>query len=212
MYPRLYGVNLDYIRYPEQEVNFDVSAPGEEPECIRDPRMGDIKDKDCGDIDEKYKAKRVIWYVNSGNIEKFVKMVKVAFPDKKLSADVFPSIEDMFNVGQTDAQTVVGAKLGVKGGGMLAQLDIIMPMAYSSGVSDVVKKLKLSYPSTMILPDLRGWVRKGEDGEGLKTNLAQDIKTAKENGASGYAIFTYESFLDQTGSDSLASVKNKLGF
>jgi hypothetical protein len=202
IYPGLYGINLDYVRYPEQESVVDVAKPGEPVQCIRDPRVEGIRNLNCKDIDNRYIAKRSVWNVNSNAVKEFVRMVKEAFPEKKLSANVFSTF---------------GGRIGVGQDGIIQYLDITMPMAYTNfganapRISDVINELKNLHPNTQIVLDLRGWKIR-QDGEGLITDLTQDIQSAKKGGTGGYVIFTYESFLNQTGSKTLESVKIRLGF
>jgi hypothetical protein len=209
-YPGLYGINLDYVRYPEQERAVDVSKPGAPLplQCIRDPRQPTIQSQDCKNIDPKYIAKRVVWNVDSVAVETFVKIVKAAFPNKTLSADVFSTIPGMDGVGQVGLTAQVPA-----------QLDIIMPMTYSyfgqGGDKDTQNNIAILrgvYPTKQIVACVRGWASPDPQSKGLIKDLTLDIAAVKNGGANGYAVFTYETLLTQTNSGSLLSIKEVLGF
>ncbi len=190
-YPGLYGINLDYIRYPQPEDVFEVSTPGGPIQLIHDsstpPNI----------------AKLSIWNYDSSAVETFVKMVKTAFPNKTLSADVFASVGVMSGVGQDKVS---------------AQVDIIMPMAYSyagkGGTSEdmgnYIATLKTAYPTKKMVACVRGWV--APQMNGLINDLTSDIAAVRKGGADGYAPFTYDSLLSQTGRSTLTSIKGKLGY
>ncbi len=203
-YPDLAGINLDYIRYPEVETAVDIPLIGTPPECIRDPRIEGIQKLPCQSVPGQNIAKRVIWNVNGSAIDDFVNKVRTKFPNTTLSADVFASS---------------GSRLGVGQYGVPGLVDIIMPMDYSFfGVgdsNDVAHWISLDRQASgnkKLVPCLRGWTSANPKSQGLVTDLTFDIAAAVSEKADGYAIFTYESFLHDTGSDSLSDLKAKLNY
>jgi hypothetical protein len=181
-YPLLSGINLDYIRYM---LVGDSCYAG-----------GDVKK----DVEPH------IWNVNSTAIEDFVKKVRAEFPNAVLSADVFADAQMRIDIGQA---------------GILQYLDIIMPMAYTyfpngtaMDLKTWVSTIKQGFPTKTVMPILRGW----EDGlpnptpAGLISNLTSDLVAVKTIGSDGYAIFTYEYLLKQTGNNKLSAIKAKLGY
>lgn len=181
-YPLLSGINLDYIRY---SLHTDPCYAG-----------GDVKK----DIEPH------TWNVKPTAIEDFVKNVRAEFPNAVLSADVFADSGMRSEVGQA---------------GILQYLNIIMPMAYTHDPNGTTADLKIwvstikqGYPTKTVIPILRGW----NDGlpamtpEGLISNLASDLATVKTIESDGYAVFTYEYLLKETGNSQLSAIKAKLGF
>ncbi len=201
-YPNLYGINLDYIRYPEQESVKDVSKPGDYPTCILDPRADGLSNDECRENQSPNVAKKVIWTVNPDAVSAFVKMVKDTFSTKFISADLFPTPSSRYSLGQE---------------GALNNIDVAMLMAYTKfgghpiSIRDVLTRFYFTHPTGRVVTILRGW-KIGEDGEGLISDLSKDIQDAKDWTANGYVVFTYDSLLNDTGSSSLLSIKKRLVF
>jgi len=181
-YPDIKGLNLDYIRYPDLS-NFR--------ESIQDTN-GFMK-SECEAAD---------FQVSSEVITDFVRQVRKKYPKVVLSADV------MASQGRREA-------LGQEG--ILIYLDWVMPMEYTKmGVSpgDIgtwIEEIKKSHSDKRVISDLRGWVI-SQTGSQLLDDLTRDIKDARQAGANGYAIFTYESLLSEAGIASLKSVRGKIKY
>lgn len=183
---KLYGLSLDYIRYS------DIG----EVECIGYTDHQDVYE----------------WNVDPDAPANFVKTVVTTYPGFVISGNVMPVSLYRQRLGQEN---------------VLDHLDIIMPMTYSrfgAIVSDDMIGLEIDalnndYPETPIMADLRAWVipvsdwyfwDTRSDSEVLFDDLNADIgRVAK---ADGYVLFTYESLLNETGSDSLSSIKERIGF
>jgi len=55
------------------------------------------------------------------------------------------------------------------------------------------------------------WNRRTKSDQFL-IELASDIRQTRDTAATGYVLFTYESLLRDTGSKSLSSIKERIGF
>ncbi len=147
-------------------------------------------------------TKSVSWIVDSQAVTDFVKNVRSHYPNMQLSADVLAGTVRRQGVGQD---------------GILKYLDIVMPMEYtkmgvdSNQVTGLTADIGTGYPSGKVIVDLRGWAIK-QDGPALIFDIGTDITSVKSAGANGFAIFTYESFLGDTGYKSLKSVKDKIDY
>jgi hypothetical protein len=180
-YPLLSGINLDYIRY---------SSPPDP--CYRG-----------GDVTKDVEPH--LWNVNSSAIVDFVKKVRTKFPNVILSADVLADAQTRTEVGQA---------------GILQYVDIIMPMTYSYNptgtaldIKNWVDEIKQEVPTKTILPILRGWTSglPNPTAAGLISNFASDLAAVKTENTAGYAIFTYDELLRETGNSKLSVILAALG-
>ncbi len=139
---------------------------------------------------------------NPSAVFHFVKMVREKFPTLKLSADVMAGKDRRKELGQED---------------ILSYLDLTMPMMYTySGIGGPADIITYGLEITRhgrIIPDLRGWNDNITDprSKGLVADLGLDIAAVNDINLDGFALFTYEALLVQSGSKSLANLKEKLG-
>src|SRR3989338_9999727 len=108
-----------------------------------------------------------------------------------------------------------GPRQGVGQNGILIYLDMIMPMEYTyfagfEGDDEVKKRasmLKEQHPNKKLIPILRGWVCRGklescslfEEADDTIKSLKSSVAVVREIDANGWGLFTYESFLSETG-------------
>lgn len=197
-FPELYGINLDYIRYPEKDDVIDVKEIKKQAINICKNKKKETEPQEC--------VKSVNWKINSNAVSEFVKKVKLKFPNHIISGDIFSNDDSR----KTVAQNKVPKNLG-----------LIMPMTYTyfgmkgpDKVMDSILEIRRLFPGIPIRPCLRGWGDRITDSasKGLLPDLADSIAKAKEADTEGYAIFTYEELLLQANARTLSSIKSQIGF
>ena len=97
-------------------------------------------------------------------------------------------------------------------------VDILMPMMYTKfGISNSLElrlwmfELKWFTTVLRVVPIVRGWAI-SQDANGFLSDLTSDIKAARESGADGIAIFTYESMLKSATSTTMESIKDRIAY
>lgn len=184
-----------------QEIIDKYKVIGINLDYIRYPGSGE------GDVPSDYTVQ-----LDATAVEEFVRRVKTQFLQTRLSADIFEAEGTRIRLGQN---------------GILTDLDVIIPMAYTAPYYDltnnrvrqIVAGLRSKYPKATILPVLRGWrcieetpesltgCSRTETSEDTKKNLNAGIEAGEEGGAQGYGIFTYEALLNETDTKRLKEIK-----
>lgn len=185
LYPSLYGINLDYIRYyfPNDAQN----AP-----CFT--KDGTILPSDT-----------YSWRVNPQAINSFVQSVNAQFHSKVISADVFPDVATMQRVGQEGVPNLV--KIAMP----MAYSRTTGPEAtYYSEVKDWITAFEGVYKSTTVIPIIKGFYP-STTYNNLLTDVKTDIKDVLSTDVSGCDIFNYESFLVATNNRQLSTIHNDHG-
>jgi hypothetical protein len=183
---QIMGINLDYIRYSDE-------LPGKDPKT----------------------KQQLFWSVKSDAINSFVQ--KAAQRLAGVNASIVLS---------ADVMASEGARIAYGQQGVPAAVDVIMPMSYSrfytistwlpgleenpelsrqaetAELKANLEVLKLANSERYLLPIMRGWIIK-QTSEEFLSDLKADTSAAMEVTTTGYALFTYESLLSETGSDSL---------
>ncbi|MFH2020574.1 MAG: putative glycoside hydrolase [archaeon] len=154
--------------------------------------------------DKEYVPGGYTLIITQGAITDFVRQVRSKFGSKpELSADVFPS----------DQRPVRGQDLD-----HFAQyLDVIIPMEYAdltiekpAEIGQETLSLRRKFPGKYVITALKGWKGGEQNLQDFFLELRDGIRKSLGAGASGYAIFTYESLLTGSGSGSLNKVEQNI--
>ncbi len=177
LYPSLYGINLDYIRY----------------KCSKDKGVFCYTTKDAKTpVTVPY-----TWNINTQAIDDFVNKVNAQFSDKVISADLRIDSASRAILGQADVPHIV--KIAMP----MVYTDGSTLSKDASDIKYWITDLRNNGSSKVIFPIVRSFLPATVD---LITTVTSDIQTVKSMNVSGFAIFNYESLLTETGNRKLSKM------
>ncbi len=173
MYPKLAGVNLDYIRYSSEKT----------------PK------RETNDVDGR------VWLTNPSKINEFIETVKQRLraikPSIIISADVFADAQMRLITGQADVPSKVDITLPMT---YLHYSGFGGPDSIRQSFQEFEDAPTLVFP---LVRGWNQDPEISRRSRGIKQDVIDSVQTIKDLNAKGIVIFTYEQFLAAMGKSSL---------